>query len=1438
MGLMGAFPLFAGMLLKNERVQKWTNAATERLIRTDFGLIASYRATLSLWPLEFRVEDLSVAATDSGSPALSVKSLRLRPRVFSLLAGQVNLGEVQVVRPSARLVLRDGRIANATLHVRRRSTQTNARPSTEPPFSSLAVVGADLDLDLDGTRIRVQDVSVDVFAIRGPQFELTLRNSRTLVDMRHHVAATKRFAEINAVDEDVICGIELQAHLGQKDAKIRKLAVNGFVDLDPQRGTRPTCDRPQAEAEASQLNLRLSDVVADWASGKPRVSGKVILRLPVSPVNRWVDTLPTDGWLSLNTSFKWYDSLRLPELEGHLSGAGLRLERYRIADLIDADFAMTHDMIDIRQASVLFAEGRTITHDMHIAPFEPGAPFCARLVETHGITFPGLMRALGVTPKTIVAWNIGEGQITDLKGKLALPHIEGQLRTDTHGFEVFDRAYFDTARKHMIGVNKATVRGRMVVEPNAFEFRDTVATFGHSQLNTPLVSIGFDNDLEVVMANSSVLDLADVSPIVNIPMAGRSHLGVRLSGPFAEPLLTGTLAVDEFEFGGFPLGNIKSAQVRFKPLVVDFSDIKTTKGKSDYLVTTARLDFNQAGVLIADAQASSTRLDVRDFLSMWHFDRDPRYDSLFGWGKTSTRVHYVLGGAQDRCGNGFLHMSGQVAMNHLEMYEEQYDSADADIDFTWQDMRAGYMGVSLNVPSLTLRKGMGAIVGSLQIRPGARVTAHAAATAIPLGRFNALGAATRLIDGTLAGVADASGTLDALNVEARANMSRLFIGRTRLAPSEFTVQLETPPRATNPPAFTPCGNPIAPPFDLTEYQADKPQGTFHVNGQLFGGQIDIQDVQITRQRNKHARGTIDIRRLDLALLNEVAKPGQPRDITGQLSTQIKLDDFAFANPKNIRGTVSQLAANVERGNLKLDIKPTPEPATFGDGTVELKRIYLQARYGQIVAEFNASAHVTQLNNNPHVLVDLHLSPTNLATLSSLVPRAETLNGKLEGDLTFAGTWGHLRSNGELRIRGGELQLRGLDWPITNLSLALGVSDGELKVKSGDANIGMGKLQFSGGAPLSNLQLGILRLNINANDVPVPQGFGLKGTVDANLEATLDPNVDAIRPHVSGTVYLNDIEYNRPVNMTADVSSLAQRGRRSQVESYDPDNDKVDFDVMMHARAPLRINNELIEAELTLDKAGLELTGTNQRFGLRGVLQAKPAGRIHLRQHTFEIREGSVLFDDSTRIHPRVDLRATTEYRRYSSQTSAVTTTASSGATAAADTGAGALGGRWRITMHAHGDADELHIDLTSEPALSPDDVFMLLTVGVTRTELNQAQSASMASSVALEALGTLSGADRTVRSTIPVIDDFRFGSAYSSRTGRTEPTVTIGKRLSERIRATVTSGLAESREVRSNLEWQLNRRVSVEGSYDNVNDISSSQLGNLGADIRWRVEFR
>jgi len=269
-----------------------------------------------------------------------------------------------------------------------------------------------------------------------------------------------------------------------------------------------------------------------------------------------------------------------------------------------------------------------------------------------------------------------------------------------------------------------------------------------------------------------------------------------------------------------------------------------------------------------------------------------------------------------------------------------------------------------------------------------------------------------------------------------------------------------------------------------------------------------------------------------------------------------------------------------------------------------------------------------------------------------------------------------------------------------------------------------------------------------------------------------------------------------------------------------------------------IKNSLVEVQLGIDSGTLEVTGTNQRLGLRGALRALPGGRVHFQTNEFEVRQALIRFEDPTRVAPNVDITAVTEYRRYTDTTAGATAGATStGGTSAASAGATRGGALWRITLHAYGDAEDLKVDMTSEPALSQEDIVLLLTVGMTRAELDQLAASSIGASIALNALGAASGADRAVKQAIPIIDDFRFGSAYSTVTGKTEPQLTVGKRLTNDLRASVTAGLSEDRELRSNIEWRLSNRLSVQGSYDNINDVSSSALGNLGMDLRWRLEF-
>ena len=145
--------------------------------------------------------------------------------------------------------------------------------------------------------------------------------------------------------------------------------------------------------------------------------------------------------------------------------------------------------------------------------------------------------------------------------------------------------------------------------------------------------------------------------------------------------------------------------------------------------------------------------------------------------------------------------------------------------------------------------------------------------------------------------------------------------------------------------------------------------------------------------------------------------------------------------------------------------------------------------------------------------------------------------------------------------------------------------------------------------------------------------------------------------------------------------------------------------------------------LTIDSGALEVTGTNQRIGLRGGLRTLPGGRIHFSRAISRFGRGLIRFDDPTRLAPVVDVTAVTEYRRYTDTNTAAGAGVGTGdGTSAASAGSTRGGSLWRITLHAYGDADNLRMDMSSEPTLSQEDIVLLLTVGMTGAELDQLQA--------------------------------------------------------------------------------------------------------------------
>ncbi len=879
--------------------------------------------------------------------------------------------------------------------------------------------------------------------------------------------------------------------------------------------------------------------------------------------------------------------------------------------------------------------------------------------------------------------------------------------------------------------------------------------------------------------------------------------------------------------------------------MLDLAELHGTKGNSRFYVPNARLDFQSGPTLLVNADVKSDRLDLRDFFAMWHFDQDPRFDAISGKGVTDAHVEYEMGGKRDRCGDGYLRVNGSLGLTTADLFDEHYDGGDARFDFRWMDEDASYLGMQLDVPSVTLRKGEGTILGNLSLKDGGVLRGHVVASGVPLSQIEALGDLGRSVDGRASAVAEVSGTLDAMVADVDARIGPVTVGHASLPASDVHVHLEpiaSPPKIVG---KTRCGRPMTGPFDAAEYAEDKPSGLFHVKGQLFGNQIAFDDLQVTRQRSKTVGGAVNLTRLDLGAFAELspAVALSDRRVNGHLSAKVDLKALPLDHAALATAALDVGEFDVERGGFEVELAG---PAHLGIDERRLQAtgvtVATIAPTGER-ATFDLSGGLSNLGDNPKVALKLDLRPTDLAAVARLFPQADRVAGSLAGSVTVQGTWPQVIERGNLSLSHGEVALRGTPMTLTDVDVALGVDPDEIRILHATANVGGGTLDVGGGAQLRGFDVSGAHATITLHNVALPVSDGVRGAADANLELEWQPSHggDDTRnlPKLTGDVTIGSFRYTRKVTMAADLDTLTKRGHRTEFESYDPSADLVALEVRIRASRPLEIDNDLVQAKLDVADPGLVLSGTNQRFGMRGELDVVKGGHIRLRRNDFEITQGMVRFDDDERIEPRVDVTAVTDYHRYDDTLASGTSSAGAASSSASASSAATAtsGGRWRITLHAYGDPETLRVDLSSEPALSEDDIFLLLTLGLTRAELDRAQSATAGSSVALEALGHLTGADEAVEQTIPIIDEFKLGSAYSSITGRTEPTVTIGKHLAQRIRAYITSGLTESSEVRSNVEWRLSPRVSVESNYDNVNDISTSGMGNLGADIRWRLEF-
>jgi translocation and assembly module TamB len=1449
--LTGALPIALGFIVKSPWARGHAEEVTEKLLR-DHAIVATYAVNIRLWPVALELKNLSVQSSDGGSPMLSSERVSIRPRFFALLSGKLGIDQIEVDAPKVRVVLRNGKLAN--LDVKLPESKAEGGPF-HAPFNVISIADASVDVDIDGVHGTGSEIDLDVTADddpeRGSSFEIALRAGDAMVKNSHVIYSRDDQPVAVSADEDVLCALDGRLRIEPGTIIVRRFSASGSVDLDIAAETPPRCDLPvndkrKVELALSHLRVRLP------AAGQPvKVDGHIKARAPLTAAERLVNLPGTDGWLGVDADVKYDEDTIIPDILGHFEAHDIKLDRYRFAQEIQSDFAIRHNVITSELTTLRIADGVATFQEVTVEPLVKGVPIKMKL-DIAGANFTTLMRDLGVSEHPHVAWDLRELHAPLVTGTAVPLKIDGDFVAQTGNFLVFDAAWDNPAHKRIIGVKEAGLRAHLAVRPLALQFTNVHAQLPTSTLDEGFVSIGFHNDLRVDVPKVRV-DLADITPLADIPLAGQADIEAHVNGLFSDPHLEADATIQNFVFGNMPFGNVTQGHASLNKLVLDLKGIKAQKGKSNYEMPSARLDFGVQSGMTMDADVQTGSLDIRDFFSVFRMDDDPRFAEIEGTIASRATLRLALGGPQDVCGGGFLEVRAGAHVDNVKLYGESFDDGDVDLTYKWTDRLAGLAGADIDLRALTLHKVhphgagpvFGAVLGSGTIRRGGDITASLVLQSLPLSRVQSLGKVGSLVEGTMTGMLQVGGTLDSYTVQGDMDVSPLRVRGAAFGGSHVRVTMSQKPPNLKAVGKTRCGAPVYPLFDKDAYERDATsQGDYTFNGDLLGGELHLEHVTLTRQKAAVAAGKISLRKLNLGAVTQAMTPVEsgadeaptdsaPAPIEGELSGELVIDRLGIEDlgHASMRFTPTELV--VSKGGAKLAWRPTPSTLVVdSDGLTLPPLVFDLESPNGLKGACTVHGTVTHVSRDPELGLSAELAPIDLGVLVGIVPKLERSQGSLSGSIAAKGKLRAPEIDGELRVRGGEFAVHGLPSVLSEVDVDVAIDKTEARIASATAKFAGGSIAVTGSVPIKGTQIGLAKVAIAARDIHVTPAEGMSSTFDADLDLALNPKgsgADAL-PHLTGDVLITSFQYTRP--MSLEISALT-RAKRTDIETYDPSLDALKLDVFVRTRAPLKIKNNLVEVQLGIDSNAVLITGTDQRFGLRGELKAQPGGRFHFRANDFDVRQAIIRFDDPTRIAPIVDVLAVTEYRRYTDTSAG----AAAGAGAGTISGGQRAGGLWRISLHAYGDADNLRLDMTSDPPLSQEDIVLLLTIGMTRAEVDQLQAGSLGASAALEALATVSGADRAVKQAIPVIDDFRFGSAYSTQTGRTEPQVTVGKRLTDNLRANVSTGLAEDRELRSNIEWRLNQRISVQGSYDNINDVSSSAVGNVGVDFRWRLEF-
>lgn len=450
--------------------------------------------------------------------------------------------------------------------------------------------------------------------------------------------------------------------------------------------------------------------------------------------------------------------------------------------------------------------------------------------------------------------------------------------------------------------------------------------------------------------------------------------------------------------------------------------------------------------------------------------------------------------------------------------------------------------------------------------------------------------------------------------------------------------------------------------------------------------------------------------------------------------------------------------------------------------------YRASAYGLVPLKALRTEGYQQATIVDQMNLKLKLDQANLSILPLLTKEISWAAGQTKGEITIGGTLAQPTLNGQILVENGAVKIAALGEPIQKVGVDIQLEGDKIVVKSFTGQMGGGSYNLTGTASLCGLGLDNYNLIMSFDKLGIVNQY-FKGPLNGTLFLT---SVQG-KPKLSGNMLFENDTINIPFV--------------PQVESSGFD---MALDLELTAGNRVRLYNSYLY-DITIDGKA-KFGGTLSSPQSSGHINAVRGSVSYLRTQ-FKITEGRADFIQVGSFVPNIKLSAETALDQT------------------------------LVKLDINGSLDQMDIKLTSEPAMSQQEVLSLLTlrsryldkqknpgsmhdVGLGRDEVVslldaglQMRFISTMENTLKEALGL--DQFRLVRDTLSpenpdAHSDKPEGNANHSYIDREVYNIEIGKYVTDRLLLSYTMGV-DHKAHSMGFQYDLTRKISFTGSIDEQN---------------------